>query len=100
MKRKITGILLIIFLLCPKPLLALVDSRDTATFMNGFRRVALSAFQLPFRAVQRTLSGPIGLGTAQGVVEGTVQTVTDMVGGVFDMAAAAAPYAKYAAFAL
>ena len=31
---------------------------------------------------------------------GAIRTVTDVVGGVFDMGAAAAPYAKYALFAL
>lgn len=98
MRQKITFAALIIFFLLSKPLYALVDSRDTASFMNGFKKVALSAFQLPIQTVKSTLQGPIGLGTVEGVVGGTVHTVTNAVGGVFDMAAAAAPYAKYAIF--
>lgn len=93
-------LLVVIFLLTQIPAFALIDSSDTARFAGGFQRVLLSAFQLPFQVVNQTLNGPIGVGTVYGAVTGTVRTVSDMVGGTFDMAAAAAPYAKYAALAL
>ena len=89
----------VLCLSCPASAFAGID-RDTGRFMFGFQRVILSAFQMPFQMIQGTINGPIGVGTVQGIVGGTIQTVTDMVGGVFDMAAASAPYAKYAALAL
>ena len=100
MRKKIIACFLILLFLSPSCLFGIVDSRDTNRFMYGFQRLVFSAFQLPFQVVQGTLNGPIGLGTVQGVLVGATQTVTNIVGGVFDMAAASAPYAKYAVFAL
>ena len=97
MRRKILKWVLVLLLLCPETLLAMAG--DTTRFASGFQRLLLSAFQLPFQTVNYTLNSPIGVGTVEGLLVGTVRTVSDMVGGVFDMAAAAAPYAKYALFA-
>lgn len=97
MKKIFCAVLISILLLQVPAYAALYD--DTSRFASGFQRLVLSAFQLPFQTVSHTLSGPLGIGTVQGVITGTTKTVTDMVGGVFDMAAAAAPYAKYAALA-
>lgn len=58
--------------------------------------MSTAAFQLPFRLVNSTLTQPFPFGVAHGAVSGTFYTVTQMVGGAFDMGAAAAPYAKYA----
>ena len=100
MRRKILTLFLAFSILLPANASAIVDPRDTRNFMSGFQRVLLSAFQLPFQILQGTLRGPIGIGTVQGVLLGATRTVTDMVGGVFDMVASSAPYAKYAALAL
>ena len=88
---------LLIFLLMAAPA-AFAGSlyQDTNRFSSGFRRVVGASFQLPFRVLQGTLYGPPISGTLSGALGGTFQTVTDLAGGTFDMAAAAAPYAKYA----
>ena len=100
MSRKILIWFLMFSLLFLPSASAVVDPRDTRTFMSGFQRILLAPFQLPFRVIQGTLTGPIGVGTIQGVLVGATRTVTDLVGGVFEMAASTAPYAKYAVFAL
>lgn len=73
---------------------------DTNRFAYGFQRMLLAPFRIPIGLLQGTAYGPPVVGTLSGVFGGTVQTVTDLVGGAFDMAAAASPYAKYAVFAL
>ncbi len=95
MKKIFFSALIAIFLYQP-PVEGFVKYEDTSRFAGGFQRTLLSAFQLPFQTIHHTMSGPLGLGTVQGVLVGTTKTVTDMVGGMFDMAAAAAPYVKYA----
>jgi len=72
------------------------DAENIAGFANGFTRILSSAFQLPIKLATDTLTQPFPLGILYGVVDGTVSTVTNLVGGTFEMAAAAAPYAKYA----
>lgn len=72
--------------------------QDTNRFTYGFQRLLLAPFQLPFRVLQGTLTGPPIVGTLGGVFTGTMSTVSNLVGGAFDMAASAAPYAKYAVF--
>lgn len=100
MKIRILTAFLIFFLMLQAPLFAIVNPNDTAQFSSGFQRILMSAFQLPFQVISQTLSGPPGIGTVSGVVYGGIRTVTDVVGGLFQMGAAAAPYAKYAMFAL
>jgi hypothetical protein len=96
MAKKIVCYLLLSLFLCAQSAWAVVDPRDTSRFMYGFQKILSSTIQLPLQTIQSTLRGPIGLGTVQGVLTGTAGTVTNMVGGLFDMAAASAPYAKYA----
>lgn len=98
MTKKTLFCLLLLLTILPPSLFSASLYQDTNRFAYGFQRVLGAAIQLPFRTIQRTLSGPIGVGTVAGVLDGTVRTVTDLMGGTFDMAAAAAPYAKYAVF--
>ncbi len=72
--------------------------QDTNRFTYGFKRVVAAPFQIPIRTLQGTFYGPFIVGTVGGIFQGTFSTVADLVGGVFDMGAAAAPYAKYALF--
>ncbi|HNV85622.1 MAG TPA: hypothetical protein PKL97_01490 [Candidatus Omnitrophota bacterium] len=92
----LTGLLLLFFLsTTPSPAVA-DDAENIAGFTSGFSRVLTSAFQLPLKLVNDTFTQPFPLGVLYGVIDGTVSTVTNLVGGTFEMAAAAAPYAKYA----
>ncbi len=95
MTKKIFVLALVLILLSPAAFAA-SPFQDTNRFAYGFKRVFASVFQLPVRTIQGTLSGPLILGTVGGVLQGTFSTVGELAGGVFDMAAAAAPYAKYA----
>ena len=98
MKRKVIALLLLFLMTLPSTLLAASVYQDTNRFAYGFKRVMMAPFQIPIQTAQWTMHGPLVTGTVSGVLMGTFQTVGDMVGGMFDMAAAAAPYAKYAAF--
>ncbi|MBI4368369.1 MAG: hypothetical protein HY588_03145, partial [Candidatus Omnitrophica bacterium] len=60
--------------------------------------VFAAPFQIPYHLLQGTLYGPPVVGTVGGVFTGTFRTISDLVGGTFDMAASLAPYAKYAIF--
>ena len=98
-KPKLWALILVVLILTPSPLFASVYS-DTNRFTYGFQRAVMAPFQIPLQAMRGTAYGPILVGTVGGVLKGTFMTVGDLVGGSFDMAAAAAPYAKYAALAL
>ena len=99
MNQKIIAWLLIFLILVPSPLLALgVRRDDTNRFTYGFMRLLMAPFQIPYQAFDGTVRGPLVMGTVGGVFRGAFYTVSDLVGGVFDMVAAAAPYAKYAVF--
>ena len=101
MKLKLAAYLLICLALLPAPLFAASGfAQDTNRFSYGFQRILLAPFRIPIHAYQGTMYGPPLIGTLSGVLTGTVRTLTDVVGGTFDMAAAAAPYAKYAALAI
>ena len=95
-KRRIIIWLLLFFILFPSPIFAQGLYQDSNRFAYGFQRIAMAPFRILINTLQGTLYGPPIVGTLGGVLSGTVQTVTDLVGGAFDMAAAAAPYAKYA----
>ena len=99
MKRRIAICLLVILLAVPAPAFAALRS-DTARFTSGFGRVLMAPFHIPLHMLRGTAQGAPGFGTVGGVLTGTFATVGNLVGGAFDMTAAAAPYAKYAVFAL
>ena len=88
----------LIFLFTIPPVAQASLYRDTNRFTYGFQRLFSAPFQIPIRTLEGTLSGPLLVGTIGGLLNGTARTLSDAVGGTFDMAASAAPYAKYAVF--
>ena len=97
LKPKLWALILVVLILMPSPLFASIYG-DTNRFTYGFQRAVMAPFQIPLRAMYGTAYGPPFVGTLGGVLQGTFRTVGDVVAGGFDMAAAAAPYAKYAVF--
>lgn len=69
---------------------------DTARFVQGFGKVVTAPFQAPIDVVQGLFSPFPPFGVAKGALTGTYKTVTGLMGGLWDMAGAAAPYARYA----
>lgn len=96
--KNITIFFILFLLLCPVSYAASIY-QDTNRFSYGFMRIMRAPFQLPYYLLRGTFTGPLVMGTVGGALQGTFSTVNELVGGVFDMGAAAAPYAKYAAFA-
>ena len=80
------------------PLLYADDVRNFSHISTGFTRVLGAALQIPRYLIYKTLSGPPGLGTVDGALTGTFYAVKEITEGSFEMAAGAAPYAKYLAF--
>ncbi|MBI4395349.1 MAG: hypothetical protein HY583_04020 [Candidatus Omnitrophica bacterium] len=98
MKKLKTSVWILIFLAIFIPFANAYQ--DTNRFTYGFQRLLLAPFQIPIQVLQGTLYGPPIVGTLGGVLTGTFSTISNLVGGTFDMAASVAPYAKYAVFAL
>lgn len=74
-------------------------SNNIALITRGVARTLFSAFQIPATMMSNAGNAfPIGLVT--GAVSGTMKTVVGTVMGAADIARGAAPYAKYAIFAL
>ena len=73
-------------------------AQDTGRFAQGFYNTTTGALEIPYQLVNSTLTKPFPFGVVDGAVRGTVNSVTKIFGGLFDMGAAAAPYAKYAVF--
>ncbi len=71
---------------------------DTSRFMQGFTKVMVSPFYAPKEIIQKTFTQMPPIGTVNGAITGVFRTVTTLMSGLFDMAGAAAPYAKYALF--
>ena len=65
---------------------------------KGFQQVLTAGFQIPGYMIQKTLSGPIGVGTVDGALSGTYHAVSALSSGALEMAQGAAPYAKYLVF--
>ena len=97
MFKKVTVFIFLLVLISPT-VFAASPYEDTNRFAYGFKRIFAAPFQIPIRALQGTFQGPLGLGTVSGALQGTYYTLGEFVGGIFDMGAAAAPYAKYAVF--
>ena len=89
-------IFILLFSLLSSSAFAASVYQDTNRFTYGFKRVLMAPFQIPYQMLRGTVQGPPLIGTVAGVLQGTFQTVGNLVGGAFDMGAAAAPYAKYA----
>ena len=100
MKRVAVTCGLVLFILSFSSLAHASVYSDTNRFTYGVQRILMAPFQIPIQALNGTMYGPPGFGTVGGVLTGAFRTVGDLVGGLFDMTAAAAPYAKYAVFAL
>lgn len=91
-------ILLIAVCLClsSRPAFALIEYQDTNRFVNGFAKVISAPFYTPIEIVRQTFSQYPPFGTIGGALSGVTKTVFTLVGGLFDMAGAVTPYAKYA----
>ena len=98
-KRSVAVWLVFFLILSPSAVLA-QQYEDTNRFTYGFQRLMIAPFQILIQTLQGTLAGPPVMGTVSGLLRGTFRTVSDVVGGVFDMGASVAPYAKYAVFFL
>ena len=72
--------------------------QDTARFTQGFQKIFGSVFQLPIELVTKSFSQAPPIGIINGALTGTYKTVSSLMSGLWDMAGAAAPYAKYALF--
>ena len=98
MNKKTAWVMICLLILFSSTAFAASVYQDTNRFTYGFKRLVAAPFQIPIRTLQGTLYGPFIAGTVGGVFQGAFYTIGDLVGGVFDMGAAAAPYAKYALF--
>lgn len=96
MSKKILAVFLLLTVLAAPFAFSASVYQDTNRFTYGFKRLMGAPFQIPVETLRGTLYGPFIAGTIGGIFQGTYQTVGDLVGGVFDMGAAASPYAKYA----
>ena len=92
------GMILTVICLClwARSAAALVDYRDTNRFVNGFGKVLIAPFYIPTEIIRQTFSQYPTFGTISGAISGVSKTVFTLISGIFDMAGAAAPYAKYA----
>ena len=86
-----------IFFVSPPKLYA-GDNENFYYLSRGFFRVLTAVFQIPRYLIQRTLTEPIGLGTVDGVLDGTFYAVSELSQGALEMGRGAAPYAKYLVF--
>ncbi len=75
-----------------------VEYSDTSRFMQGFGKVVSAPFQLPAHLLQKSFTQAPPIGILNGAVGGTAKTVSYLMSGLWDIAGAAAPYAKYALF--
>ncbi len=71
---------------------------DSGRFAQGLYNTTAGALEIPYQVVNSTLTKPFPFGVVDGVLRGTMYSVSKIFGGLFDMGAAAAPYAKYAIF--
>lgn len=69
---------------------------DTSRFVQGFTKVVTAPFYAPVEIIQKSFTQVPPIGTINGAITGVYHTVATLMSGLFDMAGAAAPYAKYA----
>jgi hypothetical protein len=97
MINRILGFLILLLSTIPVEVLA-ASSGGANRFVSGFQRLLMAPLTLPLHAANGLMNGPPGIGLVTGLLNGTIGTVSNVLGGAFDMAAAAAPLAKYAVF--
>lgn len=73
---------------------------DISYLTQGTSKLLGSAFAIPKAMLQDSGRVMFPFGIVTGACRGTIQTVTGILGGAFDLVRGAAPYAKYAALAL
>ncbi len=96
----LTGLILFILLLKAEPPAYAADSDNIALVFRGVARTLFSVVEIPRTIIENPGNAPFPLNIVTGTVAGTVKTVAGTVMGAFDIARGAAPYAKYAIFAL
>lgn len=76
------------------------DGDNVARVLHGAARTLFSSMEIPRAILQNPGGVPFPFNLVTGAVAGTFRTVTGTVMGAAEMARGAAPYAKYAVFAL
>lgn len=94
MKKKVLA--LIIFAIFFETNAFAVQYSDTARFTQGAGKVFTAPFLAPMDILKGAFSPFPPVGIVQGAITGTSRTVGTLLSGLWDMAGAAAPYAKYA----
>ena len=95
MVKKIVGYSLLLTCLVSAPLHA-AEYSDTARFVQGFSKIITAPFYAPVGVLKGIFTPFPPVGVISGALAGTYQTVTGLMSGLWDIAGAAAPYAKYA----
>ena len=68
-----------------------------AGIVTGIQKILMGVLSIPVQTLTGTFSGPPILGTVMGALNGTINGVGLVVGGVFDIASGVIPLAKTAA---
>ena len=92
MPNKIVICLSVVFLFA-SPLRA-EDYSDTSRFVQGFGKILVAPFYTPSEVLAKTFT-QFPFGVVNGALTGVYKTTTTLMSGIWDMAGAAAPYAKY-----
>ena len=104
MKKRITSqksLFLLAFLLCLFFFrTSLVYADSVGLILRGLIRTVTAAVEIPRSMLEDSAHLMFPLGIVTGAIKGAVRTVAGTVLGAADMARGAAPYAKYAVFAM
>ena len=95
-----TGLILLSLFLRAEPPAYAADGDNIALVFRGVARTLFSVVEIPRTIIENPGGVPFPVNIVTGTVAGTVKTVAGTVLGAFDIARGAAPYAKYAIFAL
>ncbi len=94
MKAILKGVFLILlFLAVSSPAYAEVNQ-----ILRGVGKTLFSTVEIPKSMIEQSKTTIFPVGLLTGAVQGTYRTVVGTVNGVVDIAAGAAPYAKYLIF--